>query len=114
MKYIGTIIGLRSTSGSIYNVVTDDTKCYVWKANVVAELNGNMLNIAFNWNGELYEMKLSLLKENYYTGKIYYNNEIGGNAFLWSYKQNEALLLKGDFEEDDAGNYDCFVELKLV
>ena len=112
MKYTGTIVGFKSSFGSIYNIVVDDTRCYAWKANVVAELNGKMLVISFNWNGDLFEVRLSLLKENYYTGKIFYNKENGGSVFLWSYIKNDSLILKGDFVEDDAGNYDCFIELK--
>ncbi len=111
MKYTGTIVGLRSSYGSIYNVVVDDSKCYLWKANVVAEINGKMLNIVFNWNGDYFEIKSSLLKSDYYTGKLFFNRVEGGEVFLWSFNKNGDLFLKGDFIEDDAGNYDCFIEL---
>jgi len=112
MKYTGTIVGFLSKSGSIYNIINDDSQCYAWKANIVAEINGKMLAIAFNWNGEAYELKLTLLKEEYYTGKIFCNREDAGDCFLWSFAQQKALLLKGDFVEDDSGNYDCFIELR--
>ena len=112
MKYTGTIIGLKSSFGSIYNIVVDDNKCYAWKGNVVAEFKDKMLTITFNWNGESFELRLSLLKEGYYTGKIIFNSEEGGHVLLWSYNQKDRMILKGDFEEEDAGNYDCFIELK--
>ena len=79
MKYLGSIFGFKSSFGSIYNVVMDDTKCYLWKANVVAEINEKMLTIVFNWNGDTFDLKLGLLKENYYTGKIFIDREDWGN-----------------------------------
>ena len=112
MKYTGTIVGFKSSIGSIYNIVVDDTKCYAWKANIVGEIRDKMLLVTFNWNGELFELKLALLKEGYYTGKIIFNGDDGGEVFLWSYNQKDAVFLKGDFVEDNAGNYDCFIELK--
>lgn len=111
MKYTGTIIGLQSSLGSIYYVTVDDTRCYLWKANVIAEFNGKMLLVRFNWNGESYEMKMKEIKQNYYTGDIYWNNEIGGNSYFWLYKHNVDIILKGSFEEDKI-SYECFIELR--
>lgn len=112
MKYTGTILGFKSNFGSLYNITTDDSKCYAWKANVFAELNGKMLKISFNWNSELFDLSLSLLKENYFTGKIFLNREEFGNIFLWKYSQDKDIILKGDYVEDEAGNYDCFIVLR--
>lgn len=114
MKYSGTIVGFQSNFGSIYNIIIDDTRCYAWKANVTAQINENMILITFNWNGETYEIKLSQLKEYYYRGKIAFNREPGGEAFFWSFHQNDNLILKGDFSESGAGNYECFIELKPI
>lgn len=112
MKYSGTIIGLKTSFGNIYNVVLDDTKCYLWKANVDAEISGKMLKIVFNWNGDSFDLTLTVLKENYYTGKISCAGEGCGNIFLWQYSKGDEIILKGDFNEDGAGNYDCFIELR--
>jgi hypothetical protein len=71
-----------------------------------------MLIITFTVDGNAYQLILTLLKENYYTGKIIWNQGPSGKVFLYNYSNKESILLKGDFEEDDAGNYDCFVELK--
>jgi len=111
MKYSGSMVGFQSSYGSIYNIITDDTKCYALKANVTVIIIEKMMTIAFNWNGESYEIRLSELKENYYTGKVLFNKEPGGEAFFWRFNNNQSLLLKGDFIEDEAGNYTCFVEL---
>lgn len=112
MKYTGNIFGFKSSFGSIYNIVIDDTKCYAWRANIVASTENKILTLSFNWNGAFYELKLSLLKDNYYTGKIFYNQTLAGEAFLWSFKKDHSLLLKGDFIEDDAGTYDCIIDLR--
>lgn len=112
MKYSGTIIGLESDFGSIYNVVTYDKKCYIWKANVIAEFNGKMLTISFNWDGDSFDIKMTMLKENYYTGKIYRNHELAGSIFLWRFLNGDEMILRGDFEEDDAGTFNCFLELR--
>ncbi len=40
MKYPGSIFGFKLIFGSIYNVVMDDTKCYLCKENIVTEING--------------------------------------------------------------------------
>ena len=112
MKYSGTIIGLKTSFGSIYNVVIDDTRCYLWKANVIGEFNGKMLKIVFNWNGDNFDLTLTVLKENYYTGKIFRGREDYGNIFLWMYSKGDQVILKGDFNESETGNYDCFIELR--
>lgn len=111
MKYTGNIIGFKSSFGSIYNVVTEDSKCYLWKATVAAELLGKMMTIVFNWNGEPFELKLSLLKVDYYTGKIFYKREEWGTVYLWKFSKGEDIILKGDFNEYDYGNTECYVEL---
>ena len=112
MKYSGSIIGLRSSFGSVYHVLVDDTRCYLWKGNVVADLSDKAIMLSFNWNGMLYELKLSLLKNNYYTGKIYIDREHYGEIYLWCFQSKTDLILKGDFIEFNAGNYECFIELK--
>lgn len=112
MKYSGTIVGFQSKYGSIYNIITDDPRCYTWKANIIAEIDDKMIKIVFNWNGESYEIKLTSIRRNYYTGNILCNREEGGTAFFWRFNNEEGLILKGDFIEDYAGNYDCFIELK--
>lgn len=113
MKYGGTIIGFRSNFGSVYNIPVDDTRCYIWKANIIAETSERLIKVLFNWNGETYEMRLSEVKENYYSGNIVYNRvEHGGSAFFWRYSNGENVILKGDFQESDSDTYDCFVELR--
>lgn len=113
MKYTGSIIGLKSSFGSIYHVSIDDTKCYLWKGNVIAEVNNKAIILSFNWNGGLYEIKLSLLKDNYYTGKIYIDRGLEGEAYFWCFQNSSgSLILKGDYNESYAGNYDCFIELR--
>lgn len=112
MKYTGILTGFKSSYGSIYNIINDDTRCYAWKANVVAELNDKMLKISFNWNGDTFDLSLTLLKENYYTGKIFLAGENFGQIYLWQYIKDKEIILKGDWIEDVAGNYDCFIELK--
>ena len=71
MKYSGTIVGFKLSYGSIYNIIIDDTKCYAWKANVIAEINENMITISFNWNGESYKIRLSQLKRITIQAKFY-------------------------------------------
>lgn len=112
MKYSGTIVGFLSNYGSIYNINLEDSKCYAWKANVDAEITEVMIVISFNWNGESYEMVLSNLKEDYFFGKILFNGELGGKAHLWQFNNNESVILKGDFVEEDAGTFECFIELR--
>ena len=111
MEYTGTIIGMKSSFGSIYHVVVDDAKCYIWKANVIAGFTEKMFIIRFNWNGDYYEIKLGLLKENYYSGNVFWQNEICGNSYFWMFRRSEDIILKGDFKEDER-SYDCFIELK--
>ena len=109
------IFGFSSSKyGSIYNIITDNTRSYIWKANVIAELKDESILISFNWNDDLYELKLSMLKENYFTGKIYWEKEEYGNAFLWKYSRDNEILIKGDFVEDDSGNYECIIELRSI
>lgn len=112
MKYTGTIVGFKSSLGSIYSIISEDSKCYAWKANVVAEFIGKILRVSFNWNGDFFELKLSLLKEDYYTGKILLAGDEFGKIYLWRYIKGNQIILKGDFVEDIAGNYDCFIELR--
>ena len=64
MKYLGTIVGFQSSFGSIYNIIIEDTKCYAWKANVTATTNDKMLTITFTLDGNVYQLILSLLKDN--------------------------------------------------
>lgn len=113
MKYTGTIIGLEASEGSIYNITTIDKKCKAWKANVTAEIEGKMLSINFHWDRNRYECKLSLLKENYYTGEISAEGD-EGKIFLWKFDYKNNLMFKGEFVEHEVGTYECFIELKLL
>ena len=81
MKYSGSIFSFKSSVGSIYNAVMDDARCYLWKGKAVAEINGKKLTTIFNWNGETFDSKLGLLKENYYTEKIFIDREDWGNIY---------------------------------
>ena len=106
-------MGLKSQVGSIYNVVTEDTKCYIWKANVIAEIEGKMLTIVFTWNGDPFNLKLSLIKSDYYDGKIFLGQEEWGRVYLWQYKKGDEIILKGDFDEFDYPS-ECFIELRPI
>lgn len=112
IEYIGNIIGFEGSNGSIYNINPDDTKCYAWKANVKAEVDIENIRITFNWNGEAFELKADLVKENYFTGKIFCNEQLSGSIFIWKYSNSDGFLLKGDYVEDGR-NFDCFIDLYL-
>ncbi len=112
MKYTGTLIGIESSYGSIYNVVTYDKKCHLWKATIVAEYKGKMLKIVFNWNGDAYDLRLTEPKTDYYTGTIFCSNEEKGTVYLWQYSRGKDILIKGDFNEEGAGDFTCFIEIK--
>ena len=114
MKYTGSILGFRpSNFNSIYTIITDD-KVYTWRANVVAEIADSLIKLSFNWNGDLFELQLRQLKDGYYDGKIIYNRTSGGSCYFWLYERKDGLILKGDFIEDDAGTYDCIIELRKI
>ena len=113
MKYSGTIFGFVSSYGSIYNIITDDNNCYVWKGKVSGELKGKMLLLNFICDGRFYEIKATILKEHYYTGSILCDKENCGKIFLSEYRRGSDILFKGDFIEDEI-NYDCFLEMNLI
>ena len=113
MKYTGTIPGMQSCYGSIYRITVDDTKCYLWKTSIVAEFAGKLLNIRFNWNGDLYEMILKTIKENYFTGEVLYNKESCGSSYFQIYKTDDEIRMKENYvEEEDEGQFNYFPELK--
>lgn len=113
-KYTGTLLGIESSYGSVYNVITYDKRCHLWKANIVAKYSGKMLKIVFNWNGESYSLQLSEIKPGYYTGTIFCSNEESGTVYLWQYSNGKDILLKGDFNEEGAGDFTCFIELRKL
>jgi hypothetical protein len=110
-RYTGNILGFESSSGSIYNVSLDDTKCYIWRASVSAEIDIEKIKIAFNWNGDIYEITADIIKENYFSGKIMCNQVFSGSVFLWKYSNQKGVLLKGNYKEDER-NFDCFIDLQ--
>ncbi len=112
MKYTGTIPGMQSCYGSIYRITVDDTKCYLWKTSIVAEFAGKLLNIRFNWNGDLYEMILKTIKENYFTGEVLYNKESCGSSYFRIYKTGDEIKMKENYAEEDPGKLNYFPELK--
>lgn len=114
MKYKGTVFGFESEYGSIYSIPDIDKRCYAWRSDVTAEFNDNMFSIKFIWDGESFEFILKRVKPGYFSGKALYNKEEGGKVFFWAFQGEIALLLKGVFEEEEAGNYDCFIELREV
>lgn len=111
MKYNGNIFGFLSSSGSIYNVQTQDSKCYLWKANVLAEDIGSGMVIKYSWNGDFYELRIKEIKPTYFTGDIFSEGEVWGNVYLWRYKNENDVLFKGDYVEDGI-SYNIFIELK--
>jgi len=111
MKYSGNLFGFLSSSGSIYNVQTQDSKCYLWKANVVAESIANGMVIKYTWNGDVYELRIREIKPNYFTGDIFSEGEVWGGVYLWKYQKENEMLLRGDYNEDGI-DYNVFVELR--
>lgn len=85
MQYQGNLFGLLSSSGSIHNVQTQDLKCYLWKANVLAETVAKGIVINYSWNGNRYELRIKEMKSNYFTGDIFSEGEVWGNVYLWKY-----------------------------
>jgi hypothetical protein len=114
MKYKGHIIGFKPSQGSIYALGMEDKKCYLWHASVDATYLAGKIDIQFNWNGEHFQISVLPQKENYYTGNIHYNGDPGGRCYLYAYAYKNQLFLKGDFDEIDADNYECFIELNPI
>jgi hypothetical protein len=113
MKYEGTLFGFSSSNGSIYNVLMEDKKCYLWKAQVDAEFIGKGMIIKYVWNGDFYDLKIKEVKENYFNGEIFSAGEVWGNVYLWKYQKGEEFLFKGDYIEDGVDS-NVFLELRPI
>lgn len=113
-KFKGIIMGIASDEGSVYSILSEDYKCYIWRADVTAEETSTHFHINFTWHGNKYKIDLKKQRPDYYTGKVQINNQIEGNSYFWIFKKgDDEILMKGDYEEDGIC-FNSFVELKLV